>query len=210
EPMDIKTVYDIDVKGIITSASTHHIRNVLRKRRLLLFLARTLSLVPASYACVSFAERISAIDGECEGAGVVVIWLEYIVACMWCFLASLWSYWLNDSITRRLLSHEAGIATKRLVAFQALNLIATVYVASRYGFDQPIWTWVVISCILAFVNAGQWLFTSRPKHPTLGEIEDNQPVTAWKDVNDYILVPLAVASVVTAAADLAKEVILMQ
>ena len=42
-----------------------------------------MSLVPASYACVSFAERVSAVDDEYESSGVVVIWLEYTIACMW-------------------------------------------------------------------------------------------------------------------------------
>ncbi|CAG8479097.1 8038_t:CDS:2 [Paraglomus brasilianum] len=208
--MDIKTVYDIDLKGVITSVSTRNIKGVLRKRRLLLFSVRTLSLVPASYACVSFAERVSAVDDEYESSGVVVIWLEYTIACMWCFLASLWSYWLNDSLTRRWLSYEAGGAIRRLVVFQVLNLIATIYVASRFGFDQPIWTWVAISCILALFNACQWLFASTPKYQTLVEIEDRRPATAWKDVNNYILAPLAIATVVTTLADLIKEVILRQ
>jgi len=89
-------------------------------------------------------------------------------------------------------------------------LIATIYVASRFGFDQPIWTWVAISCILALFNACQWLFASTPKYQTLVEIEDRRPATAWKDVNNYILAPLAIATVVTTLADLIKEVILRQ
>ncbi|CAG8478486.1 9171_t:CDS:2 [Paraglomus occultum] len=176
---------------------------VPKKYHLLLFFLRASSLVPASYACAMFLYGVDDLSTHyAKGLAVKITWIDYLIACMWCMLAGLWSYWLADSLMRRwIFYYKVSSAIIRLISLQAINWVATSYVASHYGPDQPVWTWIVVSCILAVANIIQWLFLSTGHH--------HEPATSrstvWKDIMKFILIPLSIVSFLTMVALLEQE-----
>jgi hypothetical protein len=98
----------------------------------------------------------------------------------------------------------------RLITFQAVNWTVTSCIAARFGPDQPIWTWVAVSCILALSNAVQWVFQHKPSHQKITDPDHARPVSfsPRKDIIIHLIIPLTIASIITTVALLEKEAIL--
>ncbi|CAG8590958.1 8952_t:CDS:2, partial [Scutellospora calospora] len=123
--------------------------------------------------------------------------LDYWLGAMWCLLAGLWSYWLADGLMRRwLFYYEVTSAIIRLISLQAINWVVTAFVISHYGHDEPVWTWVICSVVLAISNIIQWLFTSTTKHYKSGDPEASRQIT-WRDIFRCIVIPIAITSFIT-------------
>ncbi|CAG8729828.1 35302_t:CDS:2, partial [Racocetra persica] len=156
-----------------------------------------LSLVPASYSFISFIYAASQVPSRKAGNALELSTeLDYWLGAMWCLLAGLWSYWLADGLMRRwLFYYEVTSAIIRLISLQAINWVVTAFVISHYGHDEPVWTWVICSIVLAICNVIQWLFTSTTKHFKPGDPEASK--MTLRDILRCIILPLAIASFIT-------------
>ncbi|CAG8765244.1 19937_t:CDS:2, partial [Dentiscutata erythropus] len=167
---------------------------VPRRLHNILFLLRGLSLVPAGYSFISFIYAAS--KAPADNVLELSTELDYWLGAMWCLLAGLWSYWLADGLMRRwLFYYEITSAIIRLISLQAINWVITAFVISNYGHDEPVWTWVICSIVLAISNVIQWLFTSTAKHYKPGDPEASK--MTLREILRYIILPLAIASFIT-------------
>ncbi|CAJ0766506.1 9920_t:CDS:2, partial [Entrophospora sp. SA101] len=116
----------------------------------LIFL-RGLSLVPAIYGLYSISDANNI--AERNAGGIFELRsteLDYWLGAMWCCVAGIWSYWLADGLMHRwLFYYEVSSAIIRLISLQAINWVITALVISHYGPDEPVWSWLVCSLVLA-------------------------------------------------------------
>ncbi|KAG9289149.1 hypothetical protein G9A89_022458 [Geosiphon pyriformis] len=173
--------------------------DIPRKYHLPLYILRALSLVPSTYGlyCLfTFAKGLNK-----RSAGDLLLLkstkLDFWLGGMWCSLSSLWSFWLADGLMRRWLFHyEIRNTIIRLISLQAINWVVTALVASHFGPDEPLWTWIVVILVFAIANSIQWLFTSPPKYQKVVDLETTKAL-AWKDVERYIVVPFTIVTFIT-------------
>ncbi|CAJ0825550.1 17940_t:CDS:2 [Entrophospora sp. SA101] len=141
----------------------------------LIFL-RGLSLVPAIYGLYSISDANNI--AERNAGGIFELRsteLDYWLGAMWCCVAGIWSYWLADGLMHRwLFYYEVSSAIIRLISLQAINWVITALVISHYGPDEPVWSWLVCSLVLAET----WKST-------------------WREILKYIIIPLAITSFIT-------------
>ncbi|RIA97649.1 Glycosyltransferase Family 31/32 protein [Glomus cerebriforme] len=97
---------------------------------------------------------------------------------------------------RWLFYYEVSSAIIRLISLQAINWVITAFVITHYGPDEPIWTWIVCSAVLAVCNAIQWLFTSTTKFQKAEEPEKIRQLIL-KEIFRFIVIPLAIFTFIT-------------
>ncbi|CAG8443598.1 4218_t:CDS:2 [Funneliformis mosseae] len=174
-------------------------RVIPRRLHLPFFILRGSSLVPASYGVFSCILSASYVNKR-DASNILELRsteLDYWLGAMWCLLAGLWSYWLADGLMNRwLFYYEVGSTIFRLISLQAINWVITAFVITHYGPDEPIWSWMFCSVVLAICDVIQWLFTSTTKFQ-----KDEDPgkirQLIWKEIYRYIFIPLAIFTFIT-------------